>query len=176
MPKLKQIDSLVGRLASGISLIGFVGALFIMVLNVVDVLLTKLFKSPIIGCYEITQYALLCTVFAVFAYGQTHKTHINMTIIITHLPRPLKFFIFGLLQALSTGIAGILSWAAFYQCSVNLSVNKVSDVLYIPIWPFMLVEGICVAVFTITLLWDTILSFAALKNDTAMEMITASWD
>ena len=173
---LKRIDSWVGKIASVTSLIGFGGTLFIMVLNVVDVILTKVFKSPIIGCYEITQYALLCTVFAVFAYGQTHKTHINMTLFVTHFPRPLKFLVFGILQALSTAIACILSYAAFYQCGVNLEVNKVSDVLYIPIWPFMLVEGICVAIFALTLLWDTVLSFAALKNDEASEMITASWD
>lgn len=176
MDRIQKTDKFVYRVAEYTSLVGFVGAIFLMVLNVVDIIGTKIFSAPIIGAYEISQYVLLCTIFSVFAYAQVNKKHINMTIFITHFARPVKLIIYGALQALSTVITVILAIAAFVQTGVDIESNKISDVLYFPIWPFMVVEGVCMVIFAFTLAWDTILAFMALKNDEAYQMVTSTWD
>ncbi len=173
---IKKIDHAFARVTGVMSVVSYAGCIAIMLLNVLDVLLTKLLGSPIVGAYEITQRLLMCTVFASFAYAQTNKTHINMTLLITHFPRVLKFVIFTLMGCLSVYIAATVGYAAFTQAAVSMAKGTVTDVLYIPLYPFFYMESIAMYVFSACLVWDTVLSFLAIFKDDCADMVTASWD
>jgi len=173
--KFKKFSAKTERFTKAVGYISFVCVIVMMLMNVADVLLGKLFNKPIIGAYELTQRILMCAVFAAFAYGQSKKAHINMTIIIARFPRPVRFVIFSIMSLLSIFAAGALTYAAYVQTGVTIESGYVTEVLYIPLWPFYIVETIAMGVFTLALIYDTILYIIAIWREDFAKMIQSKW-
>ena len=175
MEKVQKFNAGVHRFTQAIALISFVCVLLMMLMNVADVIMGFLFQTHILGAYELTQRMLMCAVFTAFAYGQSKKSHINMTIIIVHFPRPLRFIIFTLMGILSVLAAGAMTYAAAVQTGVAVSTGYMTEVLYIPLWPFYVIETAAMGIFTLALIYDTILSVIAIFREDYAQMIQADW-
>ena len=175
MEKVRKLSANIEKFTKAVGCISFVCVFVMMLLNVVDVLLTKIFNTPIVGTYELTQRLLMCAVFTAFAYGQSRKAHINMTIIIAMFPRALRFILFTLMAILSVIAAGAMTYAAAVQMNVAITTGYMTEVLYIPLWPFYLVETIAMAIFTLALIYDTVLYVIAIFRDDYAEMIQEQW-
>lgn len=172
---MMKLDRTVRRITFIMSLISYAGLLAIMMLNVGDVFTTKAFTKPISGAYEITEVLLLCTVMASFAYAQSQKTHINMSIFVKHFPRPVKFSVFGLMGLLGAATAAAVGYAAILQTQSAIDRGAETAVLQIPMYPFYIVEAIAMFVFAIALLYDALLSFGAIVNDEYAKVVTSDW-
>ena len=157
------------------SLVSYGGIVAIMLLNVVDVIMSKTLNKSITGAYEITEVLLLCTIMASFAYGQTKRAHINITIFIKPLPGAIKFLVFGFTGLLSTGTAALIGYSAILQAQSAITKGAVTSILMIPMYPFYYVEAIAMFIFAIALLYDTMLAFAAIFIKEYKETVTADW-
>lgn len=175
MEKVKNISEHVGKFTKAVGCISFVCVLAMMLMNVADVVMYKLIQQRVIGAYELTQRLLMCAVFTAFAYGQTKKSHINMTILIALLPRAPRFLLFTLMSILSVFASGLMTYAAFVQTGVSIASGYMTEVLYIPLYPFYIVETVAMAIFTLALLYDTVLYAIAIFRDDYAEMIQADW-
>ena len=175
MEKVKRISTFVERVTVWVATVSFICVLIMMLMNVADVVIAFLFQTHILGAYELTQRLLMCAVFTAFAYGQAKKSHINMTIIIVHFPRPLRFLMFSLMGILSVIAAGAMTYAAAFQTGVAVDAGYMTEVLYIPLWPFYVIETAAMALFTLTLLYDTVLSVIAIFREDYAQMIQAEW-
>ena len=173
---MKKLSAILDRFTTVVALISFVGVAILVLLNVADVVATKIFVHSIPGAYEISELVLMCTVFASFAYGQSKKTHISMTLIIGRLPGRGKLVPYAVCCLISTVMGGLLTYAAFVQAGSQLASNAVTAILRIPYYPFYYVEGICMAIFTITLLFETIVTIGGFFNKECMELVTREWD
>ncbi len=175
MEKVKKISAGMEKFTTAVGYFSFICVIAMMLLNVGDVALNKVANKNILGAYEITQRLLMCAVFASFAYAQSKKAHINMTIIIEKFPRAIRFIVFTLMSVLSVLASGAMTWAAYLQTMDCVAKGYVTEVLYIPLWPFYVVEIIAMAIFTITIIYDTILYAIAIKRDDYAEMIQKDW-
>ena len=99
--KVKNLSSHIGKFTKGVAWISFVCVIAMMLMNVIDVIMGYVASKHVLGAYELTQRLLMCAVFTSFAYGQSKKTHINMTIVIARFPRALRFILFTLMSILS---------------------------------------------------------------------------
>lgn len=170
-----KLGKIVSKATFIVSLISYGGVVAIMLLNVVDVLFTKLLNKPVSGAYEITEVLLLCTVMASFAYAQSKKAHINMTILVKKFPKTLRFLIFGLMGLLSAGCAAVVGYAAILQALSAIDKGTITSVLAIPMYPFYYVEAAAMLVFALVLLYDTVLAFMAICSKKYEELVTSSW-
>lgn len=173
--KVKNFSAHIEKVTKGVAWISFVCVVVMMLMNVVDVIIGYLFSKHILGAYELTQRLLMCAVFTAFAYGQSKKTHINMTIVIAKFPRAVRFVIFTVMSILSVLAAGAMTYAAGVQTGVAISTGYMTEVLYIPLWPFYVVETVAMAIFTLALIYDTILYVVAIFRDDFAEMVQADW-
>ena len=172
---IQKSNARVARFTKTVGWISFVCVIGMLLLNVADVVLSKVFHSPIIGTYELTQRILMCAVFTAFAYGQSEKAHINMTIVIRHFPRPLRFAVFTLMSVLSVLCVGAVTYAAFVQATVALDSGYMTEILYIPLFPFYLIESVAMGIFTLALVYDTVLYAMAIFRDDLAELIQKDW-
>lgn len=172
---LLKIGKVINKITAIMSIVSYIGVVAIVVLTVADVFMTKVFIKPIVGSYEITEQLLLCTVFASFAYGQTNKSHINMALVISKLPRVMRFVCFTIMSLLSVGIAALVGYAAVLQAMSDYNSGVVTANLFIPTYPFLIVEAVAMFVFAVALLYDTVLSVAAIKSDKYAEIVTSGW-
>jgi TRAP-type C4-dicarboxylate transport system permease small subunit len=171
-----KIGKVIDKITFVISLLSYAGILAIMLLNVADILLTKLAHQPIFGATDMTEQLLLCTVLASFAYGQSKKAHINMTMIIKHLPRFIRFPLFGLMGLLSTGTAAFMGYAAVLQVKTALSIDMKTEVLSMPKYPFYFIEAVCLFALALVLLYDTAMAFAATGNKKIEAAVVSTWN
>jgi TRAP-type C4-dicarboxylate transport system permease small subunit len=173
--KLLKFEKIIDKFTFAISLISYVGIVAIMLLNVADVVMFKFFKKPIFGAMDLTSQLLLLTIIASFAYGQSQKAHINITLIISRIPRLPRFLLFGLMSILSTGTAVAMTYAAFLEIQSSMVRNKITEVLNWPMTPLYVVEFISLLALTIVLLFDTIMVFAAIKDDDIAKHVQSTW-
>jgi TRAP-type C4-dicarboxylate transport system permease small subunit len=167
--------NIIKKITFTISLVSYGGVVAIMLLNVLDVIMSKTLNKSITGAYEITEVLLLCTIMASFAYGQTAKIHINITMFIKQLPGAIRFFIFGIMGFLSAGTAGAVGYAAVLQAQSAISKNAVTSVLMIPMYPFYYVEAVAMFIYAKALFYDALLAFAAMNLKKYEEMVTSVW-
>ena len=173
MLNLKPVSD---KIAKIIACISFAGIIAMTVLTVLDVLLSKIINAPVPGAFEIVERLMIITVFCAFAYGQTQKSHINMTLVIDKFPEKMQMILFSLMGIISVGASVVLTYAAFVQTFHSIKMNYQTAVLKIPFWPFYLMEGIAMAAFVLTLLYDTCLSVGAIFKKDYYEIVTRDWD
>ena len=172
---IEKINKVFYRGAAAVGTLSYIGIVAMTLLNLVDVILTKVFEMPIQGAYELTERLLMCTVFASLAYGQACKAHVNTTLIITHFPRVLKFLVFGVMQALATVASILWTYGAYIQIFESIRTNTITAVLKIPLYPFYIFEFVTMIMLSLMLLWDTIVIFLAIKSDWCANDVTKSW-
>ena len=173
---IKKIDKILGRVSAGISSVTYVAFIGIMITISVDVTLRKAFQFSIPGSYEIVERMLLLLVFAAFAYTQTNKGHIHVTLFIRLFPRWFRMPLFGILGLLSAATAFFCAYAVWLQADHSVSSRTVTAVLHIPLYPFFYIASLCMYVFAFTLLWDALKSFIGLVNDEVAKDIQSSWN
>ncbi len=172
---IKKIDKIVKSVAMVVSWISYIGIFFIMFLIVIDALLRKFAASGVTGSYELVERSLLCIVFAAFAYTQSHEGHIQITMFISKFPRVMRFIVFGIADLIAALGAAATTYAAFLQVQVSMQAGTQTSVLQIPLYPFYIVEAVCMVVFTLVLLWSTVKAFIAVKNDELCEEFQSQW-
>jgi TRAP-type C4-dicarboxylate transport system permease small subunit len=112
---------------------------------------------------------------ASFAYGQTKKSHINMTMIVKRLPRVVKLSVYGVMGLLSTATAVVVGYAAVMQAESAMSKGVETNVLLIPMYPFYCVEALSMFVLALALLYDAVLAFAALRSKACEDAVLSAW-
>lgn len=172
---MKKIGSALNKLSSIIAIISFATVGVMVLLNVADVVIDKVTGGSIQGAYEISECLLMCAVFASFAYGQTQKTHVHMTLFIAQLPGRLKFIPFAFCSLVTTVMSAIVTYASLIQANNKAATNSVTGILHIPYAPFYYLEVVCMVVFTLVLLYDLILSILAIFKDDYAELVSGTW-
>ena len=163
------------RLAAVVSLVSYGGFFVIMLLIVLDVFLRYAFNSPILGSYEIIERIIFCAVFASFAYAQTQKAHIHITMVLSMLHRKLRFLCTTFTGLLSAALALFVAYAAIRQGRVAQASHYTTSVLLIALYPFYWVEAAAMGVFFLTLLFDALKNFVAVFDDDTAREIQSTW-
>ena len=169
---LKKYITGIGRISGYLSYIGYA---LIILLTVADVILRKVANAPIVGGYEIIQYLLLVSVFASFAYCQTLRGHIQVTMFLRVFPKRVVFLLYALGGLLSTVVMLAVSYAAAQQAIYAMEKGFLSDTLHFVTYPFIWLECICMAVFGLTCLLDVIYSVAALFKEDLRNQLYEEW-
>ncbi|MCL1828561.1 MAG: TRAP transporter small permease [Oscillospiraceae bacterium] len=175
METIKNIKSLMNKVTWIISLVAYGGFIALTAIIVADVFLRFIFNNPIVGSYEIVQYVLMMAVFASFAYCQSLRGHIHVTMFIMLMPRKLKFSLYSITGLLSAGMAGLTGYAAALQAIMAKDSGYLTQILRIELYPFMWVECFGMATFAVVLLFDAICSGFAVFSKEFADEIQAEW-
>ena len=171
----KKIEKVIYKISAYVGAVSYVATIAMIILNLIDIVMTKFFAANVQGAYELTERLLMILVFASLAYGEMNEAHIHTTLFIAKLPRLVKFLIYGIMGVLATGAAIFWAYGLRIQISESIRKNTITDVLKIPLYPFYIIALICVIIFIVTLAWHTIQTFKAIKDDDCANEITSSW-
>ena len=67
---IKKIDKLIYRISAYVGSVSYIATIAMIILNLVDIVLTKFFANNVQGAYELTERLLMILVFASLAYGE----------------------------------------------------------------------------------------------------------
>lgn len=112
---------------------------------------------------------------AALPYVQSHKGHINVTMLIKHFKPRLAVGCFALGTLIGAFISGMCSYSCFLLAAKSFSRNMVSMMIQIPFGPFEIFEGICLGLLCLIMLVHTIIYCISLKSDDVCREIVESW-
>jgi len=176
MTLFKKIDKVMAKITGTIGYVSYAAIIIIMLLIVVDVFMRKVVLKGILGSFELVERMLLIMIFASFAYTQTLRGHVHVTLFIAKFPRAVRMGLFGLLGLLSTGTVVFGFVAMIEQSKYSYTAKTVTPVLHIPLYPFFCVAAFCMFIFAVTLFWDAVKCFYGMVYDELMEDMQSSWD
>lgn len=126
---VKNISSILNLIA-GVFLVGMTW------LTCADVVL-RLFRCPILGTYEIVEF--LGATVAGFALGYTtlKRGHVAVSVLVTQFSQRIQSILFIIIQLLSIGLFGLLSFECIRYGNDLRSAGEVSLTLELPFFPVL---------------------------------------
>lgn len=168
MNVIKKISSVMNRILGYITFAAF---FVIMAFVVLNVFMRFVLKSPVLGAYEIVEQMMFVGVFCSFAYAQQQGSHIRVSMLLMHLPRPAAMALSGITSLCGTGILCVLTYAAYKQLLIVMNNHYTTAMLKFSLTPFYVLEIICSAIFAFAMLVDTVEYITAVFNkEKAMEL------
>jgi TRAP-type C4-dicarboxylate transport system permease small subunit len=141
----------------------------------VDVMLRLFLNRPIMGAYEISQQLLGISIFAGFAFLQSDKGHVSVTMLINKLPEKVRnalLFVEYLIAVIFVFLIGVAAWQ---QGLAYIQTGSHTAILLIPYHPFYFFESVSMILFAITLLIDGVILGASLFNKVLAAEV-ATWE
>lgn len=102
-----------------------------------DVVLRYVFNRPIKGSYELIELMLVMIVFLGLAYTQMKREHIAVTLITEKLSPRAAAILESAAYLLCLAIFIVITWQSVVRAEVLRADGTASDLLSIPIYPFM---------------------------------------
>lgn len=142
----------------GIVGIGVVGVL--TCLTVADVLGRYLFRRPVLGTTELTEYMMTVIVFLALAWCAVKKRHIMVDIIITRLAPRVRAVLSSITYTLTLGVLVIITWQCTLESIATQQSPKASAILNIRAYPFYWIMAAGFAVLCLVVLVQVVQNVA----------------
>lgn len=151
---LELIENVIALFCRILNNIGMAFLLLLMLLITADVLLRAILNRPIRGTNELSEFIMIIVVYFTIAYAQHKKAHISIDLLTSRFPKRAQAMIDSFIYLLSLGICSLIAWQSFVYLKRLLNINRVSDILKLPVAPFSLILGIGFIIFCLVLLLD----------------------
>jgi TRAP-type transport system small permease protein len=113
----------------------------IMLLTVADVFMRYVFKRPITGSTEITEFMMVILLLAIVPTAMAHR-HITVDAFTERLTPKGQAFFDAIMLVASSWLVVIMGWRAVKASFFMISNDARSPTLDIPLYPFYLVVGL----------------------------------
>ena len=144
-----KIDAALGVAASAILLV-------LMFITFADVVARYLFNFPLRGAFEITELMLLVLIFAGLPLVSHADEHVTMDFIDHMLPAPVLRTLNRAVHALCSAVMFFLAWLIWLKASKIAGYGDTTDVLRIPVSPFVYFMAAMIALTGAVHLFKTI--------------------
>lgn len=150
------IEKIIFPISKAINALGVGAMVFVMLFTVLDVTLRKAINQPILGTYEIVEFAMVLIVFLGIAYTQKEKGHVSIELLTEKFPQKVQAYLQIIMYLICFCFWLLISIASVIQAKVQWQGGNFSATLFIPTYPFVLAVGIGSFVMALVLLADII--------------------
>jgi TRAP-type C4-dicarboxylate transport system permease small subunit len=145
---------LFGHVLRGLALIAGWILVLLMIYTVVDVILRYGFNRPFSGSLEVTEFAMSAIVFLGIAYCGWIGGHVAVDILERPLDDPRLRFIPVILTLASVVLFAAVAWLT--AADALTSMQRISNMMRWPHWPFQLTVAFGSAMYAIVLLLQVV--------------------
>ncbi len=122
---------------------------------VINVLGRYVFKRPLQGAVELVELMLVVTVFFSVAYTEVRKGHVTMDEIVSKFPAKARAVVMGIMYFAAGVFFMVMAWQdTVLAIAYSTPAMRVTDVLKIPIAPFIFVIAFGAALLGLELLMN----------------------
>lgn len=154
---LSRVVYPVSRIINGIG----VGILaIIMIFTVTDIALRYFLDRPIASSFELTEFMMAIVVCFGLANTAVLKGHVRVELMLNRLPQRPRAVIDSITNLVSVCVFALITWQSFVHAKTLSASGLTSAVLFIPVYPFLIITGFGFAMFTTVVLIDFLNSLA----------------
>jgi len=147
-----SVNRVVQPIGRVIYYVGLVALAAMMFLIFADVGLRYVFNRPIGGSFDLTELLMIMVVSFGFAYCAIVKGHVTVDLLMSRIPQRGRDIINVITGLLSFGLLALISWQCFLYIKVMYIKGQTTPALPIPLYPFVAVVAVGLAVFCLVLL------------------------
>jgi TRAP-type transport system small permease protein len=140
-------------LGGGVVLLG------LMALIAFDVVMRYVLRLPFLGAYEMTELAMALIVFLGLPYCAATGGHVAVDVLGGLLDRPAMRWPNALLHLAGAALTAVMAWQSVVYALDSKSRGEATNMLKIDLFPFQVLTGVSMALFTLVLLvlaWRTL--------------------
>jgi TRAP-type C4-dicarboxylate transport system permease small subunit len=129
-------------------------------LVVTDVILRRLFNSPISWTLEVIEVMLTVVVFFTVAYCAVTRGHISVDVLTSRLPPKGRAIVNVIGCFLGIILFGFMTWCSIRSAIEDLASHRTTGIVHIPIYPFVFVVAFGSILLVLVLLAQLLHSFS----------------
>jgi len=158
---MKKLYEQLSKVVEKLSLVGLIVAaatLFLVAAMIfIDVILRKLFNSPISGQQELAELGTVIIVYFGLPYATRIRSHVRVEPVTGRLPAAVRSILYGVLDFIIVVFMALLAWKVFQQANVLVQTpNNATLILRIPYFYIYYVAAAGAALSTVEFLLDGI--------------------
>jgi len=111
---------------------GMVALVFVMLAVSADVFMRYVFKSPILGIWDLCTMAFAIIIWGPMAEAALRGSHIALTFLLDRFPRLPRLALQVIISLVTSGMFGLVSWRLFLYARDLGATSFVSPTLRIP--------------------------------------------
>jgi len=146
------LNRVVCRISGGLYIVGVSVLAALMFLTASDVTLRYVFNRPIKGSFDLTEFMMVVVVVFGIAHCGVMRGHVRVELVVERLPQRIQAIIDSVTGFLGFGLFSFITWQCFVYLKILIDSGLVSNILDIPVSPFVGVVGLGSAVYTLMLL------------------------
>jgi TRAP-type C4-dicarboxylate transport system permease small subunit len=156
---MRKVRDVFGKIVTGISYVGILACLVIVVMTTVDVLLRKIGDASVLGSTEITEMLMV----VMMAFGipalQIVDGHVKVDLLVKKMPGRSRFFFESAILLAEAAVVGLMTWGTYNKVINFYTRGTSTGVLRIPETPFAACMCLGLALFCVLLLMDAVITF-----------------
>lgn len=152
------LDKALATITHRVSNFGQITLMAMVLLVVVDVCLRRLFNSPLSWSLEVVQILLVVVVFFSVAYCAARQGHIAIGALVSRFSEKTQMVIEVGTNTLGVCVYGMMCWGSITLAQHAQHVHRITGMLPIPVYPFMLAVALGSLLLALVILVKTLWS------------------
>ena len=148
---MDKFSIIIDKLTHKIAYAAIWATFFLMCMTAVHVILRKVSVFSIPGAMELTELSLVVIVFCSIGYLQSQNGHVRVDMFVNKFPVRARRFIEFVILLASAVTLFFMFYAGLMQVQSQIGTGIKTNVLLIPLWPFVIVMTIGVIFYTLSL-------------------------
>ena len=134
-----------------------------MFLTAADVVMRYIFKLPIAGAFELTEYMMAFIVPFAVAYCAEQKGHVAVDLFFKKLPKFIQKFLGYFISILTLLFSALITWQNILYIGETYKDHLTSSVLLIPTYPFIAPVALGIGIYTLIIAFNAFNSTSEAK-------------
>lgn len=164
-----MIDKIMDRIAWGLSVLGALVLLIMLMVTIVDVVADKLLQSPFPGATELIMSIMPISVCAFLLSVQIKKRHIVIDLLVIRLSLKARVALQLLTQPCALFLFGLLTWLTIPMAVHSVKIGEhTGGNVGVPMYPAKVMIPIATGLVTIQLIIELVRTLGHLKKPPAV--------
>jgi len=153
---IMKTHRVLNKISKWVSHIGMAMAIIMMLMVVVDVVMRFTLNKPILGSVELASYMLSIIAFTAIPFVESEEEHIVIPLLFDRFPKKVRLFVTTIVSVIGLGILVLIGLASYLLAIEYLHRGKVTQVLSIPLYPFVFIAALCISLYAMILILNAI--------------------
>ncbi len=166
---MRALEKGIRCIANFLAFFSIISTAGMMLISVADVIMRKIFNSPIVGASELVTMLNVGTILAL-GLGCLAGDNISVDFVMNKFPKKLQHVVQIMINLITIVIFGLIIWRGILAAMDSKSKNYVFSMLKVPQWPFILVMVLSFVGGILAVVWMEIREIGLLTGKLPKEL------
>jgi TRAP-type C4-dicarboxylate transport system permease small subunit len=153
---LMRTHGLLHKISKWVTYAAMAMTVIMMLMVVIDVFMRFAFNKPILGSVELASYMLSIIAFTTIPFVESEAEHIVIPLLFDRFPKKVRLLANTFVALIGLGIVVLIGLASFFLAAEYIGRGKVTQILCIPLYPFVFIAALCISLYAILLIVNAI--------------------